>query len=49
MRTLVILALASIAIAACSFHSETVEHKAAPDAPPGVVTSNTTVGVGTGR
>jgi hypothetical protein len=49
MRTLVILVLASVAIAACSFHSETVEQKAAPDAPPGVVTSNTSIGIGTGH
>jgi hypothetical protein len=49
MRTLVILALASVAIAACSFRSETVEHTATPDAPPAVVTSNTSVGIGTGH
>jgi hypothetical protein len=49
MRTLLILALASVAIAACSFHSETVEHQATPDAPPGVVTSHTSVGIGTGH
>ena len=46
MRTLVILALASFAIAACSFHSETVERQQNPAAPPAVTTSHTSIGIG---
>ncbi|HEY6980018.1 hypothetical protein [Reyranella sp.] len=44
MRALVVFAFASLAIAACSIHSQTVERKSAPDAGPTVVSKSTSVG-----